>query len=521
MNQRAIIHIIAAVIGIPVLLSIGIWSATDPMYAGIATLLVVGAAALTQLGTRCWVLIPMCAAFTGALNVVPGHFAPRDLAVGLVALLLPPLWVMRRFPIRVRVGSIEIGLMVLLVFIVQAYLRNPVGLSIFGSETIGGRPYFEIAVSVVAFVILSILVVDFKNVRLLVYANFGGSMFSAMVETVLGVFPALAMYSASIYQTKLTSLAITRALDIGADPSQGAGRISYLSGFSTPLMTLVLAFRTPMEFLNPRNLKFLILALISVVCILLSGFRSGVSGLVMLGIAAFFLHRKPLQLMFAVMIGVPMLAVFLALQGTLIELPRPAQRALSFLPADWDSRAVKSAEGSSEWRFLMWREALFSDRWIRNKWIGDGYGFTAAELDYQFQLTTQGVQTVDEQDYHLAIGSYHSGPIETIKRIGYIGLTVLLIVMGVFFSAAVSLVNQARGTPYLPYSLFVALPLVILPFYFILIFGAFQQATSTLLLGGGMLRMVGNSLDVWRASKNPQLRAGTGGRKADRLSLMS
>ena len=146
----------------------------------------------------------------------------------------------------------------------------------------------------------------------------------------------------------------------------------------------------------------------------------------------------------------------------------------------------------------MWREALTSDRHIRNKWIGDGFGFTASEMAYQEELLMRGVQTVDQQDYYLATGTYHSGPIETIKRIGYLGLGVLLVVMGMFVKASVSIVNRTRGTPYFPYAMYVALPLVIHPFYFVLVFGSFQGSITALLLGGGMLRLIRNSFDVWR-----------------------
>ena len=265
-------------------------------------------------------------------------------------------------------------------------------------------------------------------------------------------------------------------------------------------MNLILAYRTPLQFFNPRNAGFLFLAVFASACMLLSGFRSGVASLGFMGIAAFFLHRNPMQLVFMGLVGAPLLAIVLVAQGVLFQLPIPAQRALSFLPADWDQRAVISAEGSSEWRFLMWREALVSDKHIHNKILGDGFGFTAEELDYQHQLMMRGVQSVDQQDYYLAVGSYHSGPIETIKRVGYVGLAVLLIVMGVFGVHSVRLVNRARGTPYFHYAVFLALPIVILPVMFVFIFGAFQPAVTKLLLAGGMLRIIANSLDSWESS---------------------
>lgn len=497
MNQRAILYLILGFVGVPILIQIGAWSATDPVYAGIAGIVVIGAVVLTQLGAKCWLLIPFFAAFAGSMSVLPGNFAPRDLAVGLVALILPPLWVLQRFPIRVQIGSLEIVLLGLLLLLGQAFLRNPAGLRIFGTEVVGGRPYFEVVVSAVAWVILSILVVDLKSIRTMVFAKFGGSMISAIYETAVGLFPALSIYAATVYRSETTSVALKEYFS-NPDPRQGMGRLFFIGKFSLPIMNLVLAFKSPLQLGIPRNFGYLLLAAFAGVAILLSGFRGGVAANGMLVIAAAFVHRKPIQLFVMLLIGGPLLAVVLVLQGSVMELPLAAQRALSFLPADWDRRAVRDAEGSSEWRFEMWEDALTSDRYIRNKWLGDGFGFTAQEMSYQQELMIRGIRPEDMQDYFLTIGTYHSGPIETIKRIGYFGLGALLISMVVFFRECLALIKRARGTPYFPYALFVTLPILIHPFTFIIIYGSFQGSLTTLLIGGGMMRLLKNSLEQWK-----------------------
>lgn len=497
MNQRAILHIIFAVIGIPVLITIGIWSATDPVYAGVSALIVFGLWVLTQLGGRSWLLISFFSAFGGALRLMPGSFSPRDIAVGLVAMILPALWVVRRFPLRIRFTGVEFGLLLLLLFLGQAFLRNPTGLSIFGTSSIGGRSYFEIGVATIAFLILSSLVVSFKNVRLMVFVMFAGSVCAATYDTLLGVVPALAVYGAVVYHSSGSTSAIMSHLGVAADPTQSTGRLMYLKNYPAPITNMVLAFKSPLEFLNPRNVLFLILIGFAVGCVLLSGFRSGVATIGLTVIAATLLHRKPVQLLMMVFGGVPILAVILVLQGSVMELPLPAQRALSFLPADWNQRAVREAQGSSDWRFLMWEEALTSERFIRNKWIGDGFGFTAREMAYQQELIMKGLREADQQEYFLTVGDYHSGPIETIKRIGYLGLGALLIVMGIFLRAAVKMVNRTRGTPYFPYAMYLALPLVIHPFYFIVVFGTFKGTLTVFLLTGGALRLLQNSFDEW------------------------
>lgn len=517
MNQRSISQIIFAVAGIPILMMIGVWSATDPFLAGTAAGLMIGIVVVTQLGTKVWLLIPFFSAFGGSLNILPGHFAPRDLVAGLVAVILPALWVVRRFPIRIRIGNLEIALLVLLAFVGQAFVRNPVGLAIFGSSVIGGRPYFQICVSIVAFMALSVLVVDFRSIRMMVFAKFAGGILSAMYATTLGLFPILAYYSAGVYQGGGASGAISDYLSGGEEDIHSTGRRKYLKMFGRPLTILVLSFKSPLQLLNPRNFGFLLLIAVAGICVLVSGFRSEFAYLGLLVIAACFLHRKKMQLLFIGVIGGPILAVLLLLQGSVLELPLSAQRTLSFLPADWDQRAIDRAKGSSEWRFEMWEEALTSDRYIRNKWLGDGFGFTAHEMAYQQELMTQGTTPGDTQEYFLMTGTYHSGPVETIKRIGYLGLACLLVVLGVFFHESIALINKARGTPYPPYAIFVGLPMIINPVIFVFIYGSFQGILTGLLLGGGGLRLIRNSLEAWIQNRNQEsatvIASGAAGRR--------
>jgi len=504
MNQRAIVLILLAIIGIPALILIGQWSATDPVYAGISALLVVGIFILFQLGSKCWLLIPFFAAWKGSLNILPGHFAPRDLAVGLVVAVLILIWAVRRFPLRVRFGKIEIILLILLAFVGQAFMRNPTGLSIFGGSRVGGRPYFEIAISVIAFLVLSIQVVDLKSVKQMIFASFAGAILSALYETIVSLIPRLAYASLRFYQGTTISLTASHYLGIGSGPGSGTGRRIYLAMFEKPLTSMALSFRSPMQLLQPRNFIFGFAVFAAGIGVLLSGFRGGIADIGLLVIAAAFLHRRSYELLILTVIGIPALAALVILQGSVFNLPLSAQRALSFLPGDWDSRATVEAEGSTEWRIEMWKLALTNDRYIRSKWLGDGFGFTMDELQYQQELKMKGAHPSQVQDYYLVVGTYHSGPIETIKRIGYIGFLVLLIAFFVFAWEAKSLVNRSRGTPYFPYVMYVALPIMITPIKFVVIFGAFQPTVSWLLLSGGMLRIIETSLENWEQGQDAE-----------------
>ncbi len=139
-------------------------------------------------------------------------------------------------------------------------------------------------------------------------------------------------------------------------------------------------------------------------------------------------------------------------------LPISVQRSLSALPGEWDSRAVKDAEGSTEWRLDMWKDIPKGTRYIHNKVMGDGFGFSQAELSAMERQTFFGGD-ISPEDF-LIIGAFHNGPLSTIRFVGAIGLVLyytLLIYMAVL---AWRLIRVTQGTDFFPFALFVGLAII-------------------------------------------------------------
>jgi hypothetical protein len=197
----------------------------------------------------------------------------------------------------------------------------------------------------------------------------------------------------------------------------------------------------------------------------------------------------------------------LAVVNTLHPLPPNVQRSLTFLPGTWEQRYKDDAKGSTEWRVEIWREVLLTNRWIQNKWLGDGLGFSAAELSSQM-ATRQGVRTgisgFDSfRENILSSGDYHSGPVSTIRVIGYIGLIFFLLAQIRLSVHAHRQIIRCRGTEWLPLALFVGIPMVWGPLFFTLIFGDFKTSASAFLVSLGMCRLLENNLPL-PAWKRPQ-----------------
>ncbi len=93
------------------------------------------------------------------------------------------------------------------------------------------------------------------------------------------------------------------------------------------------------------------------------------------------------------------------------------------------------AKQSSDWRTEIWIEALTSERYIRNKLIGDGLGMTSEQLQKSVAValqdsTANGIGGWESHRESILIsGDFHSGPVQTIRTVGYVGLFILLIGM--------------------------------------------------------------------------------------------
>jgi hypothetical protein len=195
------------------------------------------------------------------------------------------------------------------------------------------------------------------------------------------------------------------------------------------------------------------------------------------------------------LVGFACLAVLITFQGRLYQLPLSAQRALSFLPGKWDYFAVKEAKASTDWRVRMWTESLFTDKYIQSKAFGDGFGFTKRQLEW-VMANTFNMSDEDQQEHYLRVGGVHSGPVSTIRYVGFFGLAIFTWLMIAMAKMAWRLIIRSKNTPFFAACLFVGVPVVWEPFNYYLIFGGFDNAMPTAIFGLGMLKVLKNSLDA-------------------------
>ena len=469
-------------------------------WLGVGALLITG----VTMGRDIWMLIPLTVALNLTL-MIPGRPTTVMLGQGMFVGFTVLLFLMRRLPWRVRFTELDFWLLVIGLFILQVYARNPVSVSLFGGEQIGGRPYILIALAFVTYFVLSNLNIAAQKLRWILKLTIIAYMISFILNLIGFFIPSIGMwYGAAGRGTETNMVA---AEGTGTTGVGQASRIGFLGQAARDISLAVSSFRNPLKAcFHPIWAPLII---ISLAFAAMSGFRTQIAAVgltYLVGIA----YRGGFISVILSTVALFTTVILLALGNSLAPLPANIQRSLSFLPGTWDQKIRRDAEGSTEWRMEIWKEVMLTDRWIQNKWLGDGLGFSAQELRAQQALQdTKGGVSISglglHQDAILASGDYHSGPIQTIRTIGYVGLFFLLIAQIRLAVHAHRQIKRTRGTEWMPLALIVGIPLIWNPFYFVFVFGDFSRAMELLLLGSGLVKLLEYNLPL------PQYRSARSG----------
>ncbi len=496
MDTRLLRIIITLVLGLGFAIYLGVAVALDQVEA-VSWVLGIGVfVILLALGRHIWALIPLALCLDGALNFLPG--AP---SVWYVATPLATCFLLLRFLSRTKDFTWRWTWMDTMVFLnllllIQAYMRNPTGLAILGGggggARIGGKTYVDFYLVTIGYFVLGSVRSEWKYVRVVLYCMIGLQLFDGLLGAATGFSGSLAALVSKVYGNVDYTSAIA-GLEGGI--TQGYTydintRFITLTQIGLVLGTICFTLWRPISCLNPTRPFRGVLLILTLVATLMSGFRSNLTRIVFLFIAGCVARRRPFDLAIAGGCAFLLLCTVM-LSGIGMELPFAAQRALSFLPVGVSEDAKKQAQESSEWRFEMWRLALSSDRYIRNKIFGDGFGFTAAELkvanDPTINLSGQA-----QMEYYMSKGSYHGFHVECIRFVGAVGLIIATVILFVFGAKAWQLIRYFDGRQGWPALLYVCVPYLMQPAYYWLVFGSYKGNFMTYVLGGGLLKLLDN-----------------------------
>jgi hypothetical protein len=473
-------------------------------------------ALLLALREQIWLLIPFCMPFVGQLMEVKGHPAIRDVAVIAVfggVFALGAFKVIRRKP---KYEAIDFWVGLVLLYLLTVYIRNPVGGDALGSARVGGRPYLDTFTATLAYWALARVALPVQIAQRCFIALASLSCVTNFLTIVQMNFPSTSPYISQFVGGSNTP-------ESGGDSGNGAGggeggRQFYLVGFGTALAEGLIAAFPPLSLLNPLRIVRFGLFCVGMVCVLMAGYRGSLFEIGLIFAITTYLRGDAAKLGRLALIGSIGLVLLLLMQGTVFNLHPMVQRTLSFLPGKWDPNVLVDANFSKQWRIDMWERMLKSDRYIENKWLGDGFGLSAMQLQQsQTALANNSPEQIKES--FLISGIVHSGPVSTIRYVGYVGLFLFMGFLVVCAREAWLICRACRGTPYFSMALLICAPIIYRPIGFVVIYGAYDYDLPHALVVAGLLKMLRTSIREYQPTEpafqpelTPRLGAVPGGR---------
>ncbi|MGJ8642790.1 MAG: hypothetical protein ACSHX9_05240 [Luteolibacter sp.] len=472
---------------------LGIAAATAQLEAA---LWVVGGITLTicvALGTRIWLLLPFAMSI-GLSLPLPGNFSTVFLVHILIIGFSTLQFLTRRLPINFKFTELEGWALLFLICVAQAYFRNPVGLNIFGSDTVGAKPYAVLGMTALIGLLITSLRINPTDLRWWVRITMIASIGNFCLGLLAKFVPAAGMVLGASFSNDVS---IDDPADRRVIDQDAASRVSFVRVLTLNLANWISSRISPLKAaFHPIWAPLIIFTLVGGA---FSGFRSHLAFIALTYFIGVCYRGGFPQVVISCVIGAVALTV-MALTNLIYPFPPNVQRALTTLPGTWEQRYKDDAKQSTEWRTEIWIEALTSEKYIRNKILGDGLGMTSSQLRQIIELKDKHAQGVSGFDYHreaiLVNGDYHSGPVQTIRACGYLGLLVLII--GIFRVAvhAHRQILRSRGTEWYPTVLFICNTYLWFPLAWIFVFGSFTGGASGLIIGAALIRLLEKNLPL-------------------------
>jgi len=491
-SGNQIIIWIALAVGFLVALVIGSAVGSADLRFVAAVLAVIPAAVIfVKLKTNIWVLIPIGWYLTGRLPWLPLPLSVRDLCLLAVIACFAVFYLTRAIPWKRKLTTLDYLVYINLAYLATVYVRNPAGVWFLQSSIVGGRAYFEIALAFCAFLILSrVQITDF--VARMFPLFFLVPTWSVAVLDLIGRVNLQFGYILNSLYSAVGTSGIFGAAEGAAEV--GTTRAASMAPAGVVAVLALCAKYNPITLISPLYPFRCLMLAVAFGAIFLSGYRSGLLGTLAFFLLAVMLRRQLSQLWIAGGAGILVLATLVMLQGNVLQLPLTMQRALSWLPAEWDQATLSEAEGSTQWRVEMWEWAWNDERVLRDKVWGQGFGFTIEDMNLIVNAIVAGGSTSamlggSDREQFMITGTLHSGPLSSIKFIGIVGLVLYYFLMCYMAVLAWRICKRAMGTKGFTLALFVGIPVIYEPFNFVVVYGALDQNYPILLFKAGLLIM--------------------------------
>ncbi len=443
-----------------------------------------------------WLLIPMCWPLAGKIESIPGAFPVRDLVILYAFVVFLALKALKVVRAKNQYNWLDLLLFINLIYLLAIFIKNPVGTESMGFDRVGGRPYFEVLILLCGYWVIGHVTISAKRASKFPLLLISGSLLSAFIGFISYHIPAMGAVIGKYYSDVQGG-----SDDSGLSSDLSAEREGYLGEPGAKALQALYSCFSPITTLNPVYIWRFLGALLATVAILKSGYRG-----VLMSMGVFFLLSSYFRngfwsVMRISFVVAPLLAGLIFMQGTLFQLPFAMQRALSFLPGNWNDDAVIDGTASLDWRHDIWQNVWNSkDKYIHDWWFGDGFGMTKAQYLTAMRLGATGEQEDIKESLTIS-GCFHSLPLTAIHAVGFIGFTLYCILLFSISGYAWKLIRKTKGTPFFPTALLMGVPAIISPLRDLILTGFFDSSLLGSIFTVSILRMISRSLEKYHSEQ--------------------
>jgi len=372
-----------------------------------------------------WQPIPLaffCISLAGTIPLAKNLTPFNIIACGIFALFCTEYIIFRKRKLVIPNRPLFVMLFLVCCILIVNFAAGGGGIRMLGSATWGGRRYFEVFVAMMFFVVLTLWRPDMKSLNKIPYFVLA----AALVDTGFWVFqylrPGWIGFTYPFYSGLQSDLFFADS----AAPGEGVNRLMGLRTLGLGIVLFCVSEHNFKTLLSTKSLLYgVVLIPAGIALTAMAGFRSYLAVALLMAAIAAILRLRTLAI-------VPAILSFSAIgclslgQGTLYELPVQIQRALSFLPGDWDPIAMKDATDSTEWRQGIW--GLWYDQYFyRSPAFGRGWNIDPMEAYGAGQTGLIVEKREDTWQFHAAIGSLHNGPLTAVDAVGIVGTLLTLV----------------------------------------------------------------------------------------------
>lgn len=362
------------------------------------------------------------ARFSGKLNFLPFGLMPLEICCLTTILYYVIHYIMlKRRPIYF--GPLALLAPLLVIGAIVLYHDHKLGLQALGGGDIGARRGVDILLVIVTYICaINIPTASVGFLRWLPVYGFAISFLGNVPFVLTTYFPSTAPY---LYYVSSNVNIDAYVASVGGTESEELARNGAILSIAAPLQALLVTYFPISTWWRPSRWPIAVLSAACIFGVLMGGFRNAFLSTALVTLLATIAYSRWRVLAFApLLVIVPLVLLYIQNNHPMnLTLPRTVQRAMSFIPAKWDSDVVLSAASSNDFRAEVAR--IYKKEYLhKSPWIGNGFSFNLKEVQ-GLEAESQMPGVSDSQYFFtksfVVAKLFHVGWISLYDAVGIIG----------------------------------------------------------------------------------------------------